>query len=262
MIQAKCGSCGKVYKLPDEAAGKKAKCKACGKAMSIPVPAAASAADSGPLSGARSGQGPSLEDLAALDDHNAPPMPGPDDASLSDPDFNPQVTFNYEPPKKPVSLPMPVILGVGGGALVLTVVGLVIALVIFSGDSQAEQAKAEAKKAGLSLKNLVIPDTPDTPDTPGPSDGEGDESAAPPATDTGGTEETDAGAPDADSGPSPLDPQAIEQPEATDPTDEAAGGGTRPTGPTPDDAGGETGPDPGDAPALDPQADPQADPGG
>lgn len=233
MIQTRCGSCGKAYKLPDGAAGKKAKCKGCQAVMMIP--AAGSAAGADPLGGTGTNDGPSLDDLSALyqsDGHTSPDLSqgGAVEADLG---FDPQVSFNYQPTKKSMSLPMPLILGAGGGLLGLILIVVVVVVVFMGGDDQAEESQANASTGGLALSGLTMPDLPDPVDEPAdepaaadPEDGaDGDDDAA-----TGLSSTPETGDPAGENDPGDVIASRDDLPgEITAAVDEGEGSADEPT---------------------------------
>lgn len=135
MIQVKCGSCGRQYKLPDETAGKRARCKACGEAMAIPAAKPAKQSDDDPLGLGSSGD-PNAKDLSSLYGQAAygsgSAMPLHEGEAVG---FNPEVSFSAQTKHSAgKSLDMKLVAIAGGGALVLLiVVGVVLALVLGGG---------------------------------------------------------------------------------------------------------------------------------
>jgi hypothetical protein len=181
MIQATCPSCGKQYELPDQAAGKKAKCKACGAVMPIPAAKGGTSAkpdkpkkkkparDDDPL-GLGGPPDKAAADLSSLyGSAGGDPLASP----ASEPaGFNPNVSFSNTPSKKSAaSLPMGLILGVGGGAVGLIIV-VVLAIVLIGGGSD-DEAKKTASTGGLSIGGGSVPKV-QTPYRVDPDDNEAD----------------------------------------------------------------------------------------
>lgn len=161
MIHVTCSSCGKQYKLPDNAAGRKARCKACNTAMVVPD-APDDLFDDSTSAG---------DDLTALyaNKEDTSSVVEPASAEGDPLAFNPAASFQQSEPLRTPSLPpMKLLIGVGAGMLGLIVVVVVVVVVMLSGgDDAAEQARNDSLALNL---NTAVPSTgsPDTdaPETP------------------------------------------------------------------------------------------------
>lgn len=202
MIQTKCGSCGKAYRLPEAAAGKKAKCKACGHVMAVP------AAEESSMPG---GEGISLDALAALGDGQD--VDGPPDGGTAL-GFDPTVSMKTPRPKMPLGL----LLGIGGGAVVLLVIGVIVAVLLTGGGDEDEQQSrntdnnttpanndADAASGGIADSPFAhlgpdnLPEPTDKPDTDPDTDADAELAELAELADPDGTTGPDADAPgDAD----------------------------------------------------------------
>lgn len=177
MIHIKCDECGKGYKLPSEAAGKKAKCKACGAIMVIP------AAPDDPLGVGGDSNDPGRGDLSSLYGGGKDPVGAPASPAGEQGGFSPGPSFSNTPRrrKKKSGPPTGMLLGFAGGGVGLIIV-VVLAIVLLGGNSDDDKKKDDGG-GGLAIGTGTTPsggptidfNTPDVDDTSDPEDEDEDE---------------------------------------------------------------------------------------
>lgn len=172
MIQVKCPSCGKGYKLPDNTAGKKTRCKACGEVIEIPGLAAAALSKAPPVSAPT---------------HPVAPPTAPQPPSAGDPTiFNPGVSFSHSTSTRKTSAPLPtklIVGAAGGGVGLLLIIVLVVVLIGGAGDKKDDSTQSGGlslggpsspsstnTKSNTPTKDPVVGDRPGNEETPGTGD--------------------------------------------------------------------------------------------
>lgn len=146
MIQTKCPSCGKQYKMPDETAGKKAKCKACGMVMQIPAKGGRPAPTEDDPLGLGGVPEKTSADLSSLYGNTGSE---PTAKSAADPvGFSPDFSFTNTP-RRSSGPPMKLIL-IGSGALVALLVVVFVGATLLGGGGKKDKNTNDAG-TGLSL---------------------------------------------------------------------------------------------------------------
>lgn len=178
MIHVTCASCSKEYKLPDNAAGRKARCKACGEAMVVPE-APDDLFDDGTPAG---------DDLTALyKSGHGSKIIDQSEAGAAPLAFDPEAVFQHQPKAKTWEPSFKLIYGGAAVVIGLVIVGAVVLLIVLTSDrgdkadgpdglafdTTASVPSTGAATPPADIKPDTDPnDTQDPTTDPGPGDSE------------------------------------------------------------------------------------------